>query len=117
MGDSRKQIHGFPAEVRWEIGGAIDSAENGESHVSASPMRGINAIEVVSDHDGDTYRCMYTTKFKGHVYVLHAFKKKSTSGIKTPKREIDLIEKRLKDAKAHHEEFRTAQRRRLADTH
>jgi phage-related protein len=78
-------------------------------------MRGMNAVEIVSDFDGDTYRCVYTTKFKGHVYVLHAFKKKSKSGIKTPKPELDLIESRLKAAETHNKQLQQAQRRRAAD--
>jgi len=53
-------------------------------------------------HDGDAFRAVYTVIFAGVVYVLHAFQKKSTRGIKTPKRELDLIAARLKVAAAHH---------------
>jgi phage-related protein len=102
MGDSRKRLQDFPGDVRWEVGGAIDNAELGDSHQSASTMKGINAVEIVSHYDGDTYRCVYTTKFKGHIYVLHAFKKKSKRGSRTPKPEVDLIKKRLKDAETHY---------------
>jgi len=59
-------------------------------------------LEVVDDFDGDTYRAVYTIKFKGVVYVLHAFQKKSKRGIKTPKQDMDLIEKRLKEARLLH---------------
>ncbi|HMH62160.1 MAG TPA: type II toxin-antitoxin system RelE/ParE family toxin [Bradyrhizobium sp.] len=48
-------------------------------------------------HDGNAYRAVYTVRFADAVYVLHAFQKKSKKGIATPKTEIDLIGKRLKD--------------------
>ena len=102
MGDSRECLRGFPEDVRWEIGGAIDAAECGEMHSSAKPMRGINAVEIVSDFDGDTFRGVYTTKFKDNVYVLHCFEKKSKKSRETPRRDINLIEKRLKEAEKHH---------------
>ena len=55
-------------------------------------------LEVVSDHRGDTYRVVYTVKLEGRMYVLHAFQKKSKSGIATPKAEIDLVKLRLRRA-------------------
>ena len=59
-------------------------------------------MEIVEDHRGDTYRAVYTVRFAQFVYVLHAFQKKSKSGIATPKKEIDLIHKRLADAERDH---------------
>jgi phage-related protein len=53
---------------------------------------------VVEDFDGDTYRAIYTVRFAGVVYALHAFQKKSKKGIETPKSDIDLVKQRLKDA-------------------
>ena len=55
-------------------------------------------LEVVSDHRGDTFRSVYTVRFADRVYVLHAFQKKSKSGIVTPKADIELIKQRLKQA-------------------
>ena len=57
-------------------------------------------VELVDDFDGDTYRAVYTVRFESAVYVLHAFKKKSKQGIKTPQGDIELIKQRLKDAQA-----------------
>ncbi len=65
-------------------------------------------LEVVDDHDGDTYRAVYTVRFAGVVYVLHAFQKKSKHGIATPKHEIALIEQRLKRAQEDHEQWRAS---------
>ena len=61
-------------------------------------------LEVVDDEDGDTYRAVYTVRFAGVIYVLHAFQKKSKKGIETPKREIEAIKTRLKVAEAHYRE-------------
>lgn len=55
-------------------------------------------LEIVTDHRGDTWRSVYTVRFDAAVYVLHAFQKKSKSGIATPKKELDLIRSRLADA-------------------
>ena len=101
MGDSRKQLREFPEVVRSEIGQAIYQAELGESHPSASPMQGLNSVEIVSDYRGDTYWGVYTTRFKGFIYVLHCFQKKSKTGIKTPKRDLGLIRRRLAEAQLH----------------
>jgi phage-related protein len=61
---------------------------------------GSGTVELVDDFDGDTYRAVYTVRFGTAVYVLHAFKKKSKRGIKTPQSDIDLIRQRLKTAEA-----------------
>jgi phage-related protein len=58
----------------------------------------------VAGYRGDAYRGIYTTRFKGHIYVLHCFQKKSKTGIKTPKRDLELILARMAEAQAH---FRT----------
>ena len=101
MGDSRQRLRDFPDEVRFEIGQALYQAELGEHHPSAHTMQGLNAVEIVSDYRGDTFRGVYTTRFKGYIYVLHCFQKKSKGGIKTPKRDLELIRTRLADAETH----------------
>ena len=59
-------------------------------------------MEIVEDHDGDTYRAVYTVRFEEAVYVLHAFQKKSTKGISTPRKEIEKIKIRLAEAERQH---------------
>jgi phage-related protein len=61
-----------------------------------------SVIEIVEDYDGDTYRAVYTVKFAEAIYVLHAFQKKSKSGIATPKHDLDLIEEKLRRARELH---------------
>ena len=62
-------------------------------------------LEVVDDYDGDTYRAVYTVRYHDVVYALHCFQKKSKSGIKTPKHEIDLIKARLQRAEEDYEQW------------
>lgn len=57
-------------------------------------------LEIVADHVGDTFRAVYTVKFATAIYVLHAFQKKSKTGIKTPPEDMELIQRRLKAAEA-----------------
>jgi phage-related protein len=89
------------------VGVALDVAQQGEKHEVAKPLQGFGGagvLEIIDDFDGDTYRAVYTVKFKGVVYALHAFQKKSKKGISTPKEEIDLVKKRLKAAEEHYKE-------------
>jgi len=104
MGDSLQTIKRFPAAVKDEIGFALYQAQAGGKHVNAKSLKGFGAstLEVVSDHRGDTFRAVYTVRLAGKVYVLHAFQKKSKSGIATPKSEIDVVQQRLKRAIALH---------------
>ena len=60
-------------------------------------------MEIVEDHRGDTYRAIYTVRFAGAVYVLHAFQKKSPKGVKTAKADVKLIGRRLKKAQEDYE--------------
>lgn len=61
-------------------------------------------LEIVTDHRGDTWRSVYTVRFEGAVYVLHAFQKKSKKGTATPKKELDLIRQRLAEAERDYRE-------------
>jgi phage-related protein len=95
----------FPDEVKCIMGFALRRAQAGGKHIAAKPLKGFGSagvLEIVEDNDGNAYRAIYTVKFAGAIYVLHAFQKKSTKGISTPKREIDLIRERLKRAEEHY---------------
>jgi phage-related protein len=65
---------------------------------SAKPWKGLGSgvCELVEDHRGDAYRAVYLVRIAGRVHVLHAFQKKSKSGIKTPRADVELVETRLK---------------------
>lgn len=87
------------------MGYALGLAQLGAKHPTAKPWKGEGSgvFEVVEDHVGDTYRAVYTVRFEGVVYVLHAFQKKSKTGIKTPQEDIKLIRERLKRAQQDYE--------------
>ena len=99
IGSSRDDLKAFPDEVRRVMGFAINDAQNGDEHPRAKALKGFggrSVLEILDDEDGDTYRAVYTVRFAGVIYVLHAFQKKSKKGIGTPKREIEIIKARLK---------------------
>ncbi|NOT62206.1 MAG: hypothetical protein HOP19_18500 [Acidobacteria bacterium] len=105
LGDAHKELCTFPDEVQDAFGFALSAAQFGGMARKAKLLRGDlrGAIEIVEDFNTDTYRAVYTVKFEGVVYVLHAFQKKSKSGIATPKADVELIKRRLKMAQKHYE--------------
>lgn len=106
VGSSLDDLRSFPEEVRDQMGFAIYQAQCGIKHRSVKRLKGLGSgvLEVVSRHDRNAYRTVYTVRFKRAVYVLHAFQKKSKKAIATPKREIELLRKRLATARDHYEE-------------
>ena len=63
-----------------------------------SGFGGAGVVEVIKDFRGDTFRAVYTVRHADAVYVLHAFQKKSKTGRETPRRDMELIEQRLREA-------------------
>lgn len=105
VGSSKRDFLGFPEPFKDEMGNALGVAQFGGKHPSAKPWKGQGSgvFEVVEHHDGNTFRAVYTVRFKDVVYVLHAFQKKSPRDIKTSQVDIDLIERRLKVAQQDYE--------------
>lgn len=101
LGDSKAKLKEFPESVQKDIGDALFIAQAGSMSPAAKPFRDIGSgvFEIRADHRTDTYRAVYAVKIGERVYVLHCFQKKSRRGIKTPKKEIDLIKRRLKMAR------------------
>jgi phage-related protein/predicted XRE-type DNA-binding protein len=80
VGSSRKDLQAFPAAVRDEIGQALFEAQLGDHPHNAKPLKGFSGVlEIRDNFDGDTYRAVYTVRFEGVLYVLHAFQKKTAS--------------------------------------
>ena len=105
IGTSRRELKGFPPPVRRDMGKALYAAQRGETDPAAKPLRGFGGarvMEIVDLHDTNAYRAVYTAQFGKAIYVLHAFQKKSTRGIATPRRDVDLIRRRLADAERLH---------------
>ena len=104
VGSAKKDLQAMPSDVQDTFGFALHLAQMGSKHIRAKPLKGFGSagvLEVVESEAGSTYRAVYTVKVAGAVYVLHCFQKKSTSGIATPKPDMDLINERLKAALAH----------------
>lgn len=96
----------FPGEVQDVMGYALHLAQLGRKSGNAKPLKGFKGtavMEIRDDYDSNTWRAIYTVHFKGVIYVLHAFQKKSRKGITTSKADIDLIKQRLKLAREHYE--------------
>lgn len=107
MGSSRSDLRGFPPQVRSDFGKALYAAQQGDTDPAAKPLKGFGGtrvMEIVDRHDTNTYRTVYTAQFADALYVLHAFQKKSKKGRETPRRDIELIRRRLADAERHHRE-------------
>ena len=101
VGSSRRDLRAFPDPVQDCMGYAIYVAQRGAKHRDAKVLRGFGGagvLELVQDFRGDTFRAVYTVRFAGAVYVLHAFQKKSKTGRETARRDMELIEQRLRDA-------------------
>lgn len=105
VGSSKKDFLAFPEPVKDEMGNALGLAQFGGRHPKAKPWKrqGAGIFEIVEDHHGDTYRAIYTVRFREIVYVLHAFQKKSPKGMKTARSDVELIKQRLRVAQRDHE--------------
>lgn len=112
VGSSKADLSAFPEDVKRRVGGALWDAQIGVKAPFAKPLKGFGdagVLEVVEDSESGTYRAVYTVRFARAVYVLHAFQKKSRSGIATPKSEIELIKRRLARAKEDYEQWQRSQ--------
>lgn len=100
VGSSRDDLREFPADVQDVLGFALSEAQNGRTPKEAKPLHGFRvSVQELVDSDGNgTYRLMYTVRLTKGVYVLHCFQKKSTTGTKTPRRELDTVARRLQTA-------------------
>jgi phage-related protein len=106
VGSSKRDFLEFPSAVKDDMGNALGIAQFGGTAPTTKPWKGLGpgVLEVVESHEGNAYRAVYTVRFPELVYVLHAFQKKSPSGVRTAKRDVDLVAKRLKVAQKDYEE-------------
>jgi len=105
VGSSKKDVVAFPEDVVDNIGYALSVVQFGGYPASAKPWKGLGpgVHEIVDDDESGTFRMVYTARYRKAVYVLHAFQKKSPSGVRTARTDIKLIEGRLKIARADYE--------------
>lgn len=108
ISSSYKDFMEFPPSVRNAVGYALYYAQLGEKHEHTKILSGMGSAgiaEVRENGPGGTYRVVYTVEMEGIVFVLHAFQKKSKSGIATPKQELELLKKRIKEAKSFYKDL------------
>ena len=106
VGSSKRDFLEFPNAAKDDMGNAFGIAQFGGTAPTAKPWKGLGpgVLEVVESHEGNAYRAVYTVRFPEVVYVLHAFQKKSPSGIRTAKSDVELVGRRLKTAQKDYEE-------------
>ena len=106
VGASKRDLMAMPEAVIRQVGMALSVAQHGGKHPDAKAWKGLGpgVFEVVSDFDSNAFRAAYVVRFEKAIYVLHCFQKKSPSGIRTAKTDVDLIEHRLKVAAADYKE-------------
>jgi phage-related protein len=98
---ARRDFEEFPETVQSDMRDALTLAAEGEMSGKAKPFKGIDGgvFEIALRHRGDAFRVIYALKIDIDIWVIHSFQKKSKSGVKTPKPEIDLISDRLRRLK------------------
>lgn len=112
VGSSYKDLKDFPERIRGAMGHALFLAQDGKKHEHAKALSGMGSAKVLEVRENDksgTYRVIYTIEVDDFVFVLHAFQKKSTSGIATPKQELALLKNRIKEAKILYKELKEGQ--------
>ena len=100
-GTSKSDFMDFPSAAQREMGYALFLAQMGKRHPAmAKTLKGFGGgaiVEVRENDDGNAYRAVYTVRYAGAVFVLHAFQKKSKKGMATAKADIERVRKRLND--------------------
>jgi phage-related protein len=101
MGSSKADLLGLPPEVVQVFGYALHLAQTGRRHENSTVLKGTGdagVLEVIQAHRGNAYRAVYTIRFTEAVFVLHVFQKKSKTGRATPGTDLDVIQRRLRQA-------------------
>ena len=108
LGNTKKNLHEFPENVRKLIGDELQLLQFGGMPRDTKTFKGVGSgvLEIAVRYDKDAYRTVVAVQLGEKLYVLHAFQKKSKRGIETPKRDIEPIRQRYKEAKelASHDE-------------
>ena len=113
IASTKHDLKNFPDKIQGRVGHALWSAQIGGNHPHAKVLKGFGDASVMRSSKtgrGNAYRAVYTVRFEDAVYVLHVFQKKSRRGVETPRADIDLVKRRLRDAKAIHEALRSKEK-------
>jgi phage-related protein len=101
MKAARKDFEDFPQAARDDLLDALTAVADGGHPTIAKPLTGLGSgvVELALRHRGDAFRVVYALQIGADVWVVHAFKKKSKTGVATPRQEIDLVRERLRRLK------------------
>ena len=101
LGDTRRNLQAFPQPVRRDMGATLFAAQCGETAEHVKPFKSVGSgvMEIAERYATNAYTLVYTVQLGESIYVLHVFQKKSKRGITTPKKDVDLIVKRYKEAR------------------
>jgi phage-related protein len=96
-----KDFAAFPQPAQTEALRSLTIAAEGQKADNVKPLKGLDGgvMEIVLKHRGDAFRVVYAVQVGEAIWVIHAFQKKSKTGIKTPQPEIDVVRERLKRLK------------------
>lgn len=108
LGNARKNLKGFPEGAQKLLGDELQLIQFGGMPKDVKPFKGVGSgvLEIALRYASDAYRVVTAVQLGKRIYVLHAFQKKSTKGMATPQRDVDLIRKRYAEAQelAHEHE-------------
>lgn len=98
---AQRDFADFPEDARLKFARALTVVAEGRTPDIAKPMTGLGSgvMELALKHRGDAFRVVYALQIGEAIWVIHAFQKKATRGIATPRHEIDLVRERLKRLK------------------
>ena len=103
IGSARSDLRKFPNPVRDDVGFDLYQVQCGLTPTTSKPFTGLSGVmELVERYNKDTYRAVYVANLGDTIYVLHCFKKKSKRGIRTSKEDMDVIRRRLRQARVYH---------------
>lgn len=108
IGSSKKDLISLPDEIIDAFGYGLFTAQKNKLPKNAEILKGFGGAGVIEIKESDaagTYRAVYTITMPEIVFVLHVFQKKSKEGIKTPKQDIELVKRRLKQAQEMYKEI------------
>jgi phage-related protein len=102
---ARKAFDAFPDPVRRDAAMALVVASQGGMPRNAKPLKGLGSgvLELVLNDGSGTYRVVYALQIADELWVIHAFQKKSTHGIKTASRDIDIVRQRLRQLREEYQ--------------
>ncbi len=110
LGNSRKNLRGFPDGAQKLLGDELQLIQFGGMPRDAKPFKGVGSgvLEIALRYASEAYRVVLALQIGMRIYVLHAFQKKSKRGIETPKRDVELIKMRYAEAEELAHEYEKA---------